>query len=94
VPFPGLDRRSYELKTRKIKWEHQSRVSPHTNLSPGEATQFTVVSEMVPAKAICYVEVSVIGKVVGALGTWSISQWRASDVSLPRLESRLPQPNS
>jgi len=64
-----------------VAYSERDSEKPLLNLAPGDEMQFATVYEVDQTKPYI-VEVAVVGK---SLGSWKRSQWRASDISLPRV---------
>jgi hypothetical protein len=64
----------------QVKFDEISSQHPLLNFAPGDEMQFATVYE-VAAERLCVVEVTILGR---SWGTTKRSQWRASDISLPK----------
>lgn len=70
------------IARKRIRFEETSKRAPLLLLARGEEVCFGGYA-VVPSETPCHVSAVVLAR---ALGSWKISQWRASRVSLPGLE--------
>jgi hypothetical protein len=83
--FVGFHRQSYKTDPvghtdrKTVNWDKLSVSTPLLRLPPDEKTEFSCYAE-VPKRAVCIVEVAVLGRERSWRG---LGQWKASHVSAP-----------